>query len=330
MKAIQIRRTGAPDVLEVVDLPTPTPGPTQVLVKAHSIGVCMPEMMVRKGNYHWMPPLPTILGIEMSGTVVAAGAAVTSLTIGQPVWVSAREFKDRGGCYAEYIAADAGSIYALPAGVDLEEAAGLANYQVAWHLLYSATQGFLYDWILVPAAAGGVGTALIQLARATGKRVIGLVSSKEKAAFCIEQGAVAAINYKTGAIGEEIKAATGGHGVDLILDPVGGPNLGRLFDYLARFGTLILYGGIEGPADPNVLEPMRRPPARNLAFRTFTMHVFDNWPERRASATHELLRLFAAGTIKPPIYDRIPLLEARRAHEIFESGKVLGKLIMKP
>ncbi len=330
MKAIQIYRTGAPEVLEYLDLPTPMPSPTQVLVKAHSIGVGMPEIMVRKGKYHWMPPLPAIPGIEMSGTVIAAGDKVTSLKIGQQVWVSAREFKDRGGCYAEYIAAEAELIYALPAGADLEEAAGLANYQVAWHLLYSATQGFQYDWILVPAAAGGVGSALIQLARTTGKRVIGLVSSMEKAAFCIEQGAVAAINYKTGNIGEEIGAATGGHGVDLILDPVGGPNMGKLFDYLAPFGTLILYGGIEGPADPNVLEPMRRPPARNLAFRTFTMHAFDAWPERRASATHELLRLFAAGAIKPPIYDRIPLSEARRAHEIFESGKVLGKLIMKP
>ena len=330
MKAIQIQRTGGPEVMEFIDLPTPVPGATQVLVKAHAIGVCMPEIMVRKGKYHWMPPLPAIPGIEMSGTVVALGDKVTSLKIGQPVWASAREFKDRGGCYAEYLAAEADSLYALPAGVDLDQAAGLANYQVAWHLLYSAAQGFDYDWILVPAAAGGVGSALVQLARATGKRVIGLVSSKEKAAFCVEQGAAAAINYKTGNIAEEIRAATGGHGVDLILDPVGGPNMGRLFDYLAPFGMLILYGGIEGPADPNVLEPMRRPPARNLAFRTFTMHVFDDWPERRSSATHELLRLFAAGTIKPPIYDRIPLAEARRAHELFESGKVLGKLLMKP
>lgn len=330
MKAVQIKRTGGPEVLELIDLPTPVPGATQVLVKAHSIGVCMPEIMVRKGKYHWMPPLPAIPGIEMSGTVVAAGEKVTSLAVGQSVWVSAREFKDRGGCYAEFIVADADSLYALPPGVCLEEAAGLANYQVAWHLLYSATQGFNYDWILVPAAAGGVGSALTQLARAAGKRVIGLVSSKEKAAFCIEQGAVAAINYKTGDIGEEIKAATGGRGVDLVLDPVGGPNMGKLFDYLGPFGMLILYGGIEGPADPNVLEPMRRSPARNLAFRTFTMHVFDDWPERRVSATRELLRLFAAGTIRPPIYDRIPLSEVRRAHEIFESGKVLGKLIMKP
>ncbi|MSQ52860.1 MAG: alcohol dehydrogenase [Betaproteobacteria bacterium] len=330
MKAIQITRTGGPEVLDFIDIATPTPGPGQVLIKAHSIGVCMPEIMVRKGMYHWMPPLPAIPGIEMSGTVVAMGDQVTTLKVGQPVWVSAREFRDRGGCYAEYIAADADRIYALPPDVDMEQAAGLANYQVAWHLLHSATQGFQYEWILVPAAAGGVGSALIQLANAAGKRVIGLISSKEKASFCIEQGALAAINYRTGNISEEIKAATDGHGIDLILDPVGGPNMGKLFDYLAPFGTLILYGGIEGPADPNVLEPIRRPPARNLAFRTFTMHVFDNWPARRASATQDLLRLFAAGVIKPPIHDRIPLAEARRAHEMFESGRVLGKLIMKP
>jgi NADPH:quinone reductase len=330
MKAIQIQRTGGPEVLEYIEIPTPSPGPGQVLVKADSIGVCMPEIMVRRGEYHWMPPLPAIPGIEMSGTVVERGDGVSSLEIGQQVWVSAREFKDRGGCYAQYIVADADLIYPLPPGCDLEQAAGLANYQVAWHLLHSATQGFLYDWILVPAAAGGVGSALVQLARHAGKRVIGLVSSPQKAAFCIEQGATAAINYKTGNILEEIRAATGGQGVDLILDPVGGPHMSRQFDYLAPFGMLILYGSIGGPADANILSAMRKPPARNLAFRTFTMHVFDQWPERRAAATRELLRLFAEGAITPPIHDRIPLAEARRAHAVFESGQVLGKLIMKP
>src|SRR3989338_3236996 len=163
MKAIQFKQPGGPEVLEYVDVPTPTPGPSEVLVKAHSIGVCMPEIAVRKGTYAWMPPLPAIPGIEMSGIVIAAGNRVDALKVGQAVFVSAREFKTRGGCYAEYLAADASSIYPLPAGVDLEQAAALSNYQVAYHLLYTATRGFQYEWILVPAAAGGIGSAIVQL-----------------------------------------------------------------------------------------------------------------------------------------------------------------------
>src|SRR5215510_9070659 len=103
MKAIQITETGDPEVLKYIDLPTPRPGPGEVLVKAHAIGVCMPETYVRKGTYRWMPRLPVIPGIEMSGTVVEAGSGVTRLSAGQKVWVSAREFEERGGCYAEYL-----------------------------------------------------------------------------------------------------------------------------------------------------------------------------------------------------------------------------------
>ena len=111
---------------------------------------------------------------------------------------TAREFKERGGCYAEYLAAREDLIYPLPEGVDLDQAAGLANYQVAWHLLNSALKGFQYDSALVVAAAGGVGTALVQLAKAAGKRVIGVVSSDERAAFARAQGADDVVDRKRG------------------------------------------------------------------------------------------------------------------------------------
>ena len=154
MKAIRITETGGPDVLKYVDLPTPKPGPNEVLVKAHSIGVCMPEIYVRKGVYAWMPKLPAIPGIEMSGTVVETGSGCTQLRVGQKVFVCAREFKERANCYAEYIAGPESRIYAVPDGVDLDEVAGLANYQVAWHLLNSALKGFQYESVLVLAAEG--------------------------------------------------------------------------------------------------------------------------------------------------------------------------------
>ena len=208
MKAIQIVQTGGPEVLKYVELPTPRPGPDEVLVKAHAIGVCMPETLVRKGTYRWMPPLPVIPGIEMSGTVVEVGSRARALRVGQPVFVSAREFRERAGCYAEFLAAEERSVYALPEGIDLDQAAGLSNYQVAWHLLNSALKGFQYESVLVLAAAGGVGTALVQLAKAAGKRVIGVVSSEERGAFARAQGADAVIDRKRGDIVDQVKQST--------------------------------------------------------------------------------------------------------------------------
>ena len=169
MKAIVMERPGRPEVLRYVDVPMPEPAPGQVLVRAQAIGVGMPEVLVRRGQYGWMPPLPAIPGIEMSGVVEKLGAGVTTLTVGQAVFVSARELKVRGGCYAEYIAAEAEALYPLPEGIDLEAAAALSNYQVAWHLLHSAPNGMRYESFMATAAAGGVGSALVQLGKLAGQ-----------------------------------------------------------------------------------------------------------------------------------------------------------------
>jgi len=330
MKAIQITRTGGPEVLQYVEVPTPNPGPGEVLVKAHAIGVCMPETLVRKGTYRWMPPLPVIPGIEMSGTVAAAGSGVRALRIGQPVFVSAREFKERAGCYAEYLAAGERAVYALPEGIDLDQAAGLSNYQVAWHLLNTALKGFQFESVLVLAAAGGVGTALVQLAKSAGKRVIGVASSDARAAFARTQGADAVVDRKRGNIVDQVKQLTAGRGVDLVLDPAGGPGLIALFDCLDRFGQLLLYGRLEGPPQGDLAGAVEKAPVRSLGYRYFSMHTLDDQPELRARATHELIRMLGEGAFKVPIHERVPLAEAPRAHRLFESGQVMGKLIMKP
>lgn len=330
MKAIRITRTGGPEVLEYVEVPTPEPGAGEVLVKAHAIGVCMPETAVRKGTYHWMPKLPAIPGIEMSGTVVKVGPGARTLRVGQPVFVTAREFEERAGCYAEYVKAPEHKIYPVPEGVDLDQVAGLANYQVAWHLLNTALKGFQYDAVLVMAAAGGVGTALVQLAKAAGKRIIAVVSSEARAAFARSQGAGAVVDRTQGDIVEQVRRLTAGRGVDLILTVAGGKAMMPLFDCLDRFGMLILYGRIDGPPQGDIAAAVEKAPMRSLAYRYFSIHTLDNWPELRARATHELIRMLHQGTISVPIYDRIPLAQAARAHRVFESGQVMGKLIMKP
>ena len=330
MKAIRITRTGGPEVLEYTDLPTPVPGPTQVLVRAHAIGVNMPEVMVRKGTYSWMPPLPAIPGIEMSGTVVATGDEVKTLRTGQKVYVSARELAVRAGCYAEYIAVDAAVPYVLPDGADLDAAATLANYQVAWHLLHSATRGFKYESVLVTAAGGGIGSAAVQLARAAGKRVVATARSAEKAAFALSQGADAAINTRDPDADARIAAATRGFGVDLLLDPVGGPGFAALFDHLAPLGLAVLYGSLDGWPGAELPAKIRERQGDSLGMRMFSMHTFDHDRAARARCTDALIGLLARGEIRPAIHDRIPLADVARAHTLLESGKVFGKLVLKP
>jgi NADPH2:quinone reductase len=182
----------------------------------------------------------------------------------------------------------------------------------------------------VLAAAGGVGTALVQLAKAAGKRVIGVVSSDARAAFARAQGADAIIDRKRGNIVDQVKQLTAGRGVDLVLDPAGGPGMIALFDCLDRFGLLLLYGRLEGPPQGNLAGAIEKTPMRSLGYRYFSMHTLDDRPELRARATHDLIRMLSDGTIRVPIYERVPLAEAPRAHQLFESGQVMGKLIMKP
>jgi NADPH2:quinone reductase len=180
------------------------------------------------------------------------------------------------------------------------------------------------------AAAGGVGTALVQLAKAAGKRVIGVVSSEARGAFAREQGADAIVDRTRGDIAAQVREVTGGRGVDLILTIAGGTQMIALFDCLDRFGMLVLYGRLGGRPQGDITEALEKKPTRSLGYRYFSIHTLDDWPQMRAHATHELIRMLQEGTIEVPIYDRIPLAEAPRAHRVFESGAVMGKLIMKP
>jgi NADPH2:quinone reductase len=330
MKAIQIRTTGGPEVLEFVDLPTPQPKDDEVLVKAHSIGVGMPDVLVRTGRYPWMPPMPAVIGIEMSGHVVDKGSKVTNLAVGDAVFVSARELAFRGNCYAQFLCANANAVYSLPSGVDLEAAACLSNYQVAWHLLHSAPNGHRYSSVLVWAAAGGVGSAIVELAKIAGKQIIAIAGNSEKCDFAMDLGANACINYKTEDVADRIAELTADKGVDLVLDPVGGQDFYRNFSYLAPLGLVINYGMLQGVPDPSYAAAMQQRFGDSLGFRFFSMHVFDKSADRRRAAMDALLPMLANGTIRPTISKRMLLKDARQAHELFDSGKILGKLLLQP
>jgi len=252
------------------------------------------------------------------------------LKIGQAVFVSARELPVRAGCYAEYLAANAEALYPLPEGTDLEGAAALSNCQVAWHLLHSAPRGMDYESVLVTGAAGGIGSAILQLGKVDGKRMIGLVDTEEKASFVRTLGADGAINSGGEKVTDRVRELTGGGGVDLILDSIGGSAFVDHFERLAPFGLVVTYGQLDGHPTGDVLAAMRRRMGDSLGLRMFSMHAFDQDRPRRRRATEELLLLLSAGKIKPAIWMRLPLAEAARAHALVEGGKVLGKVVLKP
>jgi NADPH2:quinone reductase len=329
VKLIQFSAPGPPGVMRCLDVPIPEPKDGEVLIRAHAIGVGMPDCLIRAGTYGAMPPLPATPGTELAGTVEKIGAGVTTRRVGQRVYTTARERPQRGGHYADYVATPVEATFLLPDGVDFEAAAALANYQVAYHIFNDALVLRQGQHVLVYAAAGGMGNALIDIAKAAGLIVIGVVGSDDKARFARELGADHVINRRSEKIAERIEAITRGHGVEAIIDPVAGPGFVDNIAMLAPCGTLVLYGALGGKAP---LELLQTPQVRrnSPAVRQFTIHTWDHLVEERRAGMRALIDMLAAGKLKPRIYDRLPLTQAVRAHELLESGAVLGKLLLRP
>jgi NADPH2:quinone reductase len=326
MKAIQIAVAGGPAVLDYVDVPTPSPGDGEVLVRAHTIGVGKPDVLFRTGAYRWRPPLPAIPGAEMSGHIEALGRGVDHLRIGLPVLV----YRFAGGCYAEQIAVPASEVTVLPDGIDLDDAVSIPNYQVAYALLNVAARGLDAKTVYVNGAAGGIGSAIIQLCKLNGIEVIAGASSDEKCAFARAQGAGHTINYAQGDAVPRVLEMTGGRGADLILDHIVGKDFTDNLDMLAPLGLIVSFNALGGLPEKDLFKEMRAHLPRSPAVRCFTMHSFDADPAARARVTQATLDLFAAGQVKPPVFARLKLSEAVKAHELLDARSVLGKLILKP
>ena len=332
MKAILLSRTGDPSVLEYIDVPTPRPKSGEVLVRADTIGVSRPEILVRRGVYPWMPPLPAIPGIEMSGTVAERGAGAKRFELGQKVYVTARELPVRAGCYAEYIAVPERAPFPLPPETDLEAAACLSNYQVAWHLLHTATRGVPGRSVLIGSASGGLGSAAVQLAKLAGMTAIALVGSAEKARALKTFGADDVIDYSEEDIAARVKDFTNGIGVDLILDAAGGQGFAKFLPMLGPFGLLVSYGKLVGKIEANVVGALDKGPGylNSTAVRIFTMHTLDDKPDIRAASMNDVIQKLGEGKIRPLIHARLPLKDARRAHEMIEAREVIGKIVLQP
>jgi NADPH2:quinone reductase len=330
LKAIQISRTGGSDALDVVDLPTPAPAAGEVLVKAEAIGVNYFDTMIRTGRYRWMPKLPFVLGNEMSGRVEAVGANVRALRVGQPVFVAGYEIGNRGGLYAEYAAVPEDAALPLPAGVDPDEATTLTNYQLAEILLHHAARGVEPKTVVVYGAAGGVGTALIDLGKLDGATVIAVAGGAEKCAFVRQRGADHAIDHRNEPVIERVLSLTGGHGADIVFDHVAGKAFTDGLQMLAPLGMIVSYAVLGGMPESDLFKEMRANIERSPAVRCFTMHTYDHMPEPRRAALKRAAELLAAGRVRPAITARIPLAEARRAHDLIETRQLMGKVVLKP
>ena len=329
MKLIQFREPGPSSVLQCLDVPTPEPASDEVLIRAHAIGVGMPDVLIRAGTYNFMPPLPATPGQELAGTIEKVGAGVTSRKPGQRVYTSARERPHRGGHYAEFVAAPAAATFLLPDNIDFDAAATLANYQVAYHMFNDAVRPRKGQSVLIYAAAGGMGNALIDFAKMADLTVIGVVSGEEKSKFARDLGADHIIDRKVEKIGERVRQITNNRGVDIIIDPVAGPTIPDNVTLLAPCGILVLYGALGGKAQHD-LQPTLRLSKNSPAVRQFTIHTWDDLVEERRAGMRTLIDMLAAGKLHPRIYSRLPLAEAKRAHDMLENGAVLGKLLLQP
>src|SRR3954468_18958207 len=330
MRAVLVRQPGGPDALELVERPVPVPGPGHVQIRAEAFGVGQPDVLIRRGVYKWMPPLPANPGNDVAGRIAALGSGVEGFAIGQKVLLSARDLPQRGGCYADYVVAPADAIHVLPDNVDLQAAVCLSNYQVAYALLNECRHPRAPASVLVIGAAGGVGTALVQLAKLAQMNVIGTVSNEEKAAFARGNGADHVIYYRREDVVARTRELTNGEGVGLVLDHVCGPEFTGYLGALGKWGTLLSYNAFAGLPEENLMAAMRDHLDICPAIRCFSFHIYDHDRDGRRALMRNVIDALSRNAIKPAISAVLKLDEVRQAHTLLEQGSALGKIIMTP
>ena len=286
MKVIQIQKPGGPESLQFTERPLPQPSAGEVRVRAQAIGISSADMLVRKGVYDWMPPLPAIPGNEMAGVVDALGPEVTGVRVGERVLVSSRELPFRGSCYAQAICVPASALFRLAESIAPDDAVSLPNYQLAGALLYESGVRKPRS-IVAYGASGGVGMALLQLAKCDGIAAIGIVSSEERRAFVRGAGIDMVLIRGSAKLRSEVMALTGDRGVDVVY-AMAGPSaafIGNL-DLLAPYGTLVSFSMLGGMMpDADLYGELRRRQGRCLGVRVYSIHVLDRQRELRRART---------------------------------------------
>ena len=323
MTAIEIREPGGPEVLVPASRPRPEPGPGEVLVAVAAAGVNRPDVLQRLGGYPPPPGASDIPGLEVAGRIVALGQGVEGWTPGDEVTALVT-----GGGYAEYCSAPAVQCLPVPRGLGLAEAAAMPEtFFTVWSNVFDRGGLSAGERFLVHGGSSGIGTTAIQLARAFGARVFATAGSAEKCRACEDLGAERAINYRDEDFVAAVKEATGGTGLDLILDMVGGDYVQRNIEALAPDGRLVYIAFLGGSKVEVNLLPMMlkrltitgstlraRPPAFKAAIAVNLKEKV--WP------------LVEKGEVKPVMAESFPLAEAAAAHRLMESSSHIGKIVL--
>lgn len=321
MHAIQVARHGGPEVLVPVELPDPTIGPDDLLVRTDAVGVNYIDTYFRTGMYG--TELPYIPGTEGSGTVVEIGSHVDGIRVGQRVSWSAAP-----GSYAELVKVPAGQAVVVPDGVGAPEAASaLLQGMTAHYLVESTYPAQPGDTVLVHAGAGGVGLLLTQLAVAKGVRVITTVSSDEKETLSREAGAAEVLRYGDD-LADRVHALTDGEGVAAVYDGVGAATFEASLASLRVRGTLALFGAASGPVPPFDLQRLN--PAGSLFVTRPTLVHHTRTREELEWRAGDVFRTIAAGTLKIRIGATFPLADAAQAHRELEARRTTGSIVLLP
>ncbi len=310
------------EALQWRELPTPQPkaGEVRIAIKAASLN--FPDLLIVQGKYQFKPPLPFVPGSEYAGVVEALGEGVTHLQVGSPV----AAIVGTGG-FATHACVDATRLLPLPPGFALEDGAAFAfTYGTSYHALIDRAQLKAGETVLVLGAAGGVGTAALQIAKAAGARVIAAASTDEKCALCTQLGADATINYSTQDLRETLKALTEGKGPDVVYDPVGGAWAEPAFRSIAWRGRYLVVGFAGGaiPALPWNLALLKGASVVGVFWGDFVKRE----PKANAAALMQLAQWYAQGKIKPVLDRQLPMSAIREAYERMGTRQVQGKLVL--
>ena len=323
MRVIQIEKPGGPEALRPAERGRPEPKPHEILVKVAAAGVNRPDVLQRMGLYAVPPDASDLPGLEIAGEVVACGAAVKKWQPGDAVCALTH-----GGGYAEYCVTPEVQALPVPKGFSMVEAASLPEtFFTVWSNVYDRGRLAAGETLLVQGGSSGIGVTAIQMAKATGNRVFATAGSEEKCAACVRLGAEAAFNYKTQDFVAGVKAATGGKGVDVILDMAAGDFVPQELKALADDGRLVFIAFLRGmKTELDVNELMRR--RLTLTGSTLRPRPIAFKGAIAASLRSHIWPLIDAGKIKPVIYKTFPLEQAAEAHRLMESSAHIGKIVL--
>jgi NADPH2:quinone reductase len=324
MRAIEITRPGPPDVLKICERPVPQLIPGQVLIKVHAAGINRPDVLQRTGNYPVPPGASDIPGLEIAGEIVGGDVSASGFKLGDIVCSLVQ-----GGGYAEFCAAPLAQCLPIPKGMSAIEAASLPEtFFTVWSNVFDRAALSGDESLLVQGGTSGIGVTAIQMAKAMGHQVFATAGSDEKCRACEALGAERGINYRTEDFSEVVKLATGGKGVDVILDMVGGDYIPREINCLADDGRLVVIALLGGARATIELGQILR---RRL---TVTGSTLRPRPVAFKAAIVAKLReriwpLLESKDIKPIVHRIFPLEEAASAHELMESSAHIGKIVLK-